>query len=103
VVVIRPPESSRFEDPMRAGPGNTAEEAGLSGAILNEATCGDDQQSTMREFEVTVLTTRSGTTVVVVAASEREAALDAVRKELASGDCTAPPEQAPTMSRPRSG
>ena len=47
----------------------------------------------MREFEVTVLTTRSGTTVVLVAAFDHQAAINAVREELASGDFTSPPEQ----------
>jgi len=58
----------------------------------NKSSCCDDQRGAAREFEVTVLTTRSGTIVVVVAASDREAALATVRGELAGGDFTAPPE-----------
>ena len=53
---------------------------------------GDDQERTPRAFEVTVLTTRSGTTAVVIAAVDREAAASTVREQLASGDYTAPPE-----------
>ncbi len=53
---------------------------------------GEDQQRTPRAFEVTVLTTRSGTTAVVIAAADREAAASTVREQLASGDFTAPPE-----------
>ena len=48
--------------------------------------------STMGRYEVTVLTTRTGTIVVVVGAPDRAAALNMVREELASGDLTAPPE-----------
>ena len=51
-----------------------------------------DQQRTPRAFEVTVLTTRSGTTAVVIAAADREAAASAVREQLATGDYTVPPE-----------
>ena len=51
-----------------------------------------DQHRTPREFEVTVLTTRSGTTAVVIAAVDHEAAASAVREQLASGDYAAPPE-----------
>jgi hypothetical protein len=53
----------------------------------------DDQQRTMRAFEVTVLTTRSGMGVVVVAAADRETALSTAREELANGDFTVPTEQ----------
>ncbi len=60
---------------------------------LNQIQRGDDQLPTMREFEVTVLTTRSGTTVVLVEAFDHQAAINAVREELASGDFSAPPEQ----------
>jgi hypothetical protein len=53
---------------------------------------GEDQQRTPRAFEVTVLTTRSGTTAVVISALDREAAASTVREQLAGGDYTAPPE-----------
>jgi hypothetical protein len=59
---------------------------------LSELKPGDDWQRTHRAFEVTVLTTRSGTTAVVTVAVDREAAASAVREQLASGDYTAPPE-----------
>lgn len=51
-----------------------------------------DQQRTPRAFEVTVLTTRSGTTAVVITAVDRDAAASTVAELLASGDYTAPPE-----------
>jgi hypothetical protein len=62
---------------------------------VNELEPGDDQQQqhTPRAFEVTLLTTRSGTTAVVVTAVDREAAASTVSGQLASGDFTAPPEQ----------
>ena len=58
----------------------------------NELEPGDDQQRTPRAFEVTVLTTRSGTTAVVITAVDRDAAASTVREQLASGEYTAPPE-----------
>jgi hypothetical protein len=61
-------------------------------ANLNELEPGDDRQQTMRAFEVTVVTIRSGTTAVVITAMDREAAASTVREQLASGDYTAPPE-----------
>jgi len=51
-----------------------------------------DQQRTPRAFEVTLLTTRSGTTTVVVTAGDRDAAASTVAEQLASGDYTVPPE-----------
>ena len=59
---------------------------------LNDIEPGDDLQRTPRAFEVTLLTTRSGTTAVVTVAVDREAAARAVREQLASGDYTVPPE-----------
>ena len=59
---------------------------------FDESTGGADQHQRIPEFEVTILTTRSGTAVAIVIASDREAALSAVREELLSGDLTAPPE-----------
>jgi hypothetical protein len=59
---------------------------------LNEVEAGDDRQRTPRAFEVTVLTTRSGTTAVVITAVDRDAAASTVREQLASGDYTVPPE-----------
>jgi len=59
---------------------------------LDELEPNVDQQRTPRAFEVTVLTTRSGTTAVVITAVDREAAAGTVREQLASGDYTAPPE-----------
>ena len=52
-----------------------------------------DQQRTPRAFEVTVLTTRSGTTAVVITAVDRDVATSTVRELIATGECTAPPEQ----------
>ncbi len=46
----------------------------------------------MREFEVTLLTTRCGTTVVRVAAADRGDVLRVVDRELSSGEHIAPPE-----------
>jgi hypothetical protein len=46
----------------------------------------------MREFEVTLLTTRCGTTVVRVAAADRDDVLRVVDRELSSGEHIAPPE-----------
>jgi hypothetical protein len=51
-----------------------------------------DQQRTPRAFEVTVLTTRSGTTAVVITAVDRDAVTSTVRELIATGECTAPPE-----------
>ena len=51
-----------------------------------------DQPRSTREFEVTVLTTRSGSTCVVIQAPDREEALSIIRDELSSGEFTAPPE-----------
>ena len=59
---------------------------------LDELEPVDERERTPRAFEVTVLTTRSGTTAVVTVAVDREAAASAVREQLASGDYTAPPE-----------
>lgn len=63
-----------------------------STAISNDSTCGDVQRCGLTEFEVTIVTVRSGTTAVVVAASDRESALSTVQDELARGDLIAPPE-----------
>jgi hypothetical protein len=46
-----------------------------------------------RRFEVTVLTTRSGSTSTIIAASDHAEAHNIVASELASGQLTAPPEQ----------
>ena len=51
-----------------------------------------DEQRTPRAFEVTLLTTRSGTTTVMVTAGDRDAAASTVAEQLASGDYTVPPE-----------
>ena len=59
---------------------------------LIELEPGGDRQQTPRAFEVTVLTTRSGTTAVVIMAVDRDAATSTVRELIASGECTAPPE-----------
>jgi hypothetical protein len=59
---------------------------------LNEIEPGDDRQMTPRAFEVTVLTTRSGTTAVVITAVDRDAATSTVCELIANGECTAPPE-----------
>ncbi len=53
---------------------------------------GDDRQRTPRTFEVTLLTTRSGTAAVVITAVDCDAATSAVRELIATGECTAPPE-----------
>ena len=59
---------------------------------MNELEPGEDRQRTPRTFEVTVVTIRSGTTAVVITATDREAATSAVRELIATGECTAPPE-----------
>jgi hypothetical protein len=46
----------------------------------------------LRHFEVTVVTTRCGTTTAIIAAEDRDSALTTVRGELEGGDFTAPPE-----------
>jgi len=46
----------------------------------------------MREFEVTLLTTRCGATVARVAAADRDEVLRVVDSELSSGEHIAPPE-----------
>jgi hypothetical protein len=71
-------------------PSNVEGRCAASG--LNELEPGDDRQRMPRAFEVTVLTTRSGTTTVVITAVDREAAASAVREQPASGDYAAPPE-----------
>ena len=75
---------------MTVRPSNAEDRCAASD--LSELEPGDDRQRTPRAFEVTVLTTRSGTTAVVTVAVDREAAASAVREQLASGDYTAPPE-----------
>ena len=75
---------------MTVRPSNAQGHCTASG--LNELEPGDDRQRTPRAFEVTVLTTRSGTTAVVITAVDRNAAASTVREQLASGDYTAPPE-----------
>ena len=75
---------------MTVRPSNAEDRCAASD--LNELEPGDDQDRTPRAFEVTVLTTRSGTTAVVIIAIDREAAASTVREQLASGDFTAPPE-----------
>jgi hypothetical protein len=60
---------------------------------LNELEAVDERDRTPRAFEVTVLTTRSGTTSVVITAVDRDAAASTVCELLATGECTAPPEQ----------
>jgi hypothetical protein len=62
-------------------------------ADLNVLEPVDERDRTPRAFEVTVLTTRSGTTAVVITAVDRDAAASTVRGLLATGECTAPPEQ----------
>jgi len=59
---------------------------------LNKLEPVDDRECTPRAFEVTVLTTRSGTTAVVITAVDRDAAASTVREQLAGGEYTAPPE-----------
>ena len=59
---------------------------------LNELEPGDDHQGTPLAFEVTLMTTRSGTTAVVITAVDRDAVANTVREQLASGDYTVPPE-----------
>ena len=60
---------------------------------LNELEPVDERERTPRAFEVTVLTTRSGTTAVVITAVDRDVATSTVRELIATGECTAPPEQ----------
>jgi len=71
-------------------PSNVEGRCAASG--LDEFEPNVDQQRTPHAFEVTVLTTRSRTTAVVIAAVDREAAASAVREQLATGDYTVPPE-----------
>jgi hypothetical protein len=61
-------------------------------ADLNEIEPGDNGQRTLRTFEVTLLTTRCGTTAVVMIATGRDAATSTVRELIATGEYTAPPE-----------
>ena len=75
---------------MTVRPSNAQDRCTASG--LNELEPGDDRQRTPRAFEVTLLTTRSGTTAVAIMAVDREAAASAVREQLATGDYTVPPE-----------
>ena len=75
---------------MTVRPSNVEDRCAASG--LDELEPNVDQHRTPRAFEVTVLTTRSGTTAVVITAVDRDAAASAVREQLASGDFTAPPE-----------
>ena len=75
---------------MTVRPSNTENRRAASDLIELEAS--DDQQQTPRTFEVTLLTTRSGTTAVMITAVDRDAATSTVREQLASGDYTAPPE-----------
>ncbi len=75
---------------MTARPSNA--QGRRTASELNELEADDDQQCTPRAFEVTVLTTRSGTTAVVITAIDRDAAASTVGEQLASGDYTLPPE-----------
>ena len=75
---------------MTVRPSNAEGRCTASG--LNKLEPGDDRQRTPHAFEVTLLTTRSGTTAVVITAVDREAAASTVRDQLASSDFTAPPE-----------
>ena len=75
---------------MTVRPSNAEDRCAASDLIEFEAS--DDRQQTPRAFEVTVVTIRSGTTAVVITATDREAAASTVREQLASGDYTAPPE-----------
>jgi hypothetical protein len=59
---------------------------------LNELEPVDERERTPRTFEVTVVTIRSGATVVEVIAVDRDAAASTVREQLAGGEYTAPPE-----------
>jgi hypothetical protein len=59
---------------------------------LTELAPGDGRQRTPRAFEVIVVTIRSGTTTVVIAAVDREAAASTVREQMAYGEYTVPPE-----------
>ena len=52
-----------------------AAERNLPTAIAIHCASDDERRRVEREFEVSVVTTRSGTTVVRVAASDRESAL----------------------------
>ncbi len=75
---------------MTVRPSNVEGRDAASG--LDELEPNVDRQRMPRAFEVTVLTTRSGTTTVVIMAVDREAAASTLRDQLASGDFTAPPE-----------
>ena len=75
---------------MTVGPSNAEDRR--AAANLNELEPGEDRQRTPRTFEVTLLTTRSGTTAVVITAVDCDAATSAVRELIATGECTAPPE-----------
>ena len=70
---------------------STAEDR-CAASDLNEIEPGDDLQWAPRAFEVTLLTTRSGTTAVVITAVDRDAATSTARELIATGECTAPPE-----------
>jgi hypothetical protein len=59
---------------------------------LNKLEPVEERERTPRTFEVTLLTTRSGTTAVVITAVDRDAATSTVRELIATGECTAPPE-----------
>ena len=75
---------------MTARPSNVEGRCAASG--LDDLEPNVDRQRMPRAFEVTVLTTRSGTTAVVITAIDRDAAASTVGEQLASGDYTLPPE-----------
>jgi hypothetical protein len=58
-----------------------------------ESPSSGEKRPVLRQFEVTIATTRCGTTAVVVDAENRDAALTTVRRELATGDFITPPDQ----------
>jgi hypothetical protein len=75
---------------VTVSPSNTEDRCAASD--LSELEPGDDRPWTPRTFEVTLVTTRSGTTAVVVTAVDRDAAASTVAEQLASGHYTAAPE-----------
>lgn len=93
MVTVHTPEDSEAATRLRPEAGAVADEPILPTAVAIPCTSDDERRCVRREFEVTVVTTRSGTTVVRVAASDRESALSSVREELASGDFTTPADQ----------
>jgi hypothetical protein len=66
-------------------------EGGAAGSDLTQS-LRKEQLPALRQFDVTVVTTRCGTTTAIIAAEDRDSALTTVRGELEGGDFTAPPE-----------